>query len=241
MALQRKENTVSCQDCGRSWHFMEGLKAGDVCPSDDCSSNRNKSEPCVGVVGFYRPDPGHKKSPNVVFGISGSKLMVLEVPTQMVFEIDRDEWMSLNDMRERIFDVISGPRYNGGTMSEFKEDILKGYVDAMVAAVRIAQELPNTIALHIVRTDAELESVRNMTAGTVVTNGTEFDGTFDDAVEGLLEYHPDLGDKELVKNIKEIVRDIYQGTGNTQSDYERVRDAVESEIKRVERTDKLRQ
>ncbi len=86
-----------------------------------------------------------------------------------------------------------------------------------------------------------LTDIRDMMAGAVVTNGTEFDGTFDDAVEGLLEYHPDLGDKELVKNIKEIVRDIYQVTGNTQSDYERVRDAVESEIKRVERTDKLRQ
>ena len=86
-----------------------------------------------------------------------------------------------------------------------------------------------------------MESVRNMMAGAVVTNGTEFDGIFDDAVEGLLDYHPDLGDKELVKKIKEIVSDIYQRTGNTQSDYDRVRDAVESEIERVERTDKLRQ
>jgi hypothetical protein len=102
------------------------------------------------------------------------------------------------------------------------------------------QEAPHIIALHIVRADAELESVRNTMTGDVVTNGTEFDSIFDDAVEGLLEYHPDLGDKELVRKIKEIVRDIYQGTGNTQSDYERVRDAVESEIERVERTDKLR-
>jgi len=113
-------------------------------------------------------------------------------------------------------------------------------VDAMVDAVRIVQEAPHIIALHIVRADAELESVRNTMTGDVVTNGTEFDGIFDDAVEGLLEYHPDLGDKELVRKIKEIVRDIYQGTGNTQSDYERVRDAVESEIEHVERTDKLR-
>jgi hypothetical protein len=37
--LQRKENTISCPDCGRSWHFMDGLNAGDACPSDDCPSN----------------------------------------------------------------------------------------------------------------------------------------------------------------------------------------------------------
>lgn len=197
-------------------------------------------EPSVGVVGFYRPDPGHKRSPNVVLEIADSKLTVYEVPTQMVFEIDRVDWMSLNDMHDRILEVISGPRHNGGPMSEFKEDILKGYVDAMVDAVRIAQEVPHIIALHIVRAGDELEFVRNTMAGDVVTNGTEFDGIFDDAVEGLLEYHPDLGDKELVKKIKDVVRDIYQGTGNTQSYYKWVRDAVESEIERVERTDKLR-
>jgi hypothetical protein len=40
--LTRNQNTVLCPECGRSWHFMEGLKAGDACPSDDCPSHAQK-------------------------------------------------------------------------------------------------------------------------------------------------------------------------------------------------------
>lgn len=45
--LQRKDNTILCPDCGRSWHFMEGLKDGDACPSDGCPSNEKTT---LGVV-----------------------------------------------------------------------------------------------------------------------------------------------------------------------------------------------
>lgn len=45
--LQRKDNSIFCPDCGRSWHFMEGLSTGDACPSDDCPSNENTP---LGVV-----------------------------------------------------------------------------------------------------------------------------------------------------------------------------------------------
>ncbi len=47
--LQRNNNTLSCPDCGRSWHFMgsEGLVAGDCCPSDDCPSNEKTP---IGII-----------------------------------------------------------------------------------------------------------------------------------------------------------------------------------------------
>ena len=114
----------------------------------EAAGNTRRSEPTIGAVGFYRPDPGHKKSPNVVLGVNDSKLMVFEVPTRMVFDIDRDDWMSLNDMRERIFEVIGGHPHNGGVMSDIGDDILKGYVAAMADAVRIAQEIPGIIAKY---------------------------------------------------------------------------------------------
>lgn len=46
--LAHDKNTLSCPDCGRSWHFMElpGINAGDPCPSDDCPSNAKP----IGVV-----------------------------------------------------------------------------------------------------------------------------------------------------------------------------------------------
>jgi hypothetical protein len=148
--LQRHNNTISCPDCGRSWHFFDGLEAGDVCQSDDCPSNAKISEPAVGEVGFFRPDPGHNKSPNVVLEINDSKVIVYAVPSQMVFEIDRSEWMPLSDMHQRIQEVITGPRHNGGPMTDCKDLILNGYVAAMVDAVRIAQHIPDILAQYSV-------------------------------------------------------------------------------------------
>lgn len=68
----------------------------------------------------------------------------------------------------------------------------------------------------------------------------EFTNLFNDVITYLIEYHSDLGDKQLAMKIKESVRQNHQNTGNTQTDYEQLRDAVEREIEGVERTDKSR-
>ena len=121
-------------------------------------SNTGKPEPTIGVLGFYRSDPSHKKSPNIVLGIDGCNLTVFEVPTQMVFEIDLIDWMPLSEMQARIFEVISGHRHNGRVMSDFRDDILKGYVVALVDAVRVAQEIPGIIARYAASVQSGAES-----------------------------------------------------------------------------------
>lgn len=57
------------------------------------------------------------------------------------------------------------------------------------------------------------------------------DGLFDDALSGLKEYYPKLLDAEVAGSIRESVRKYFSASGNQQTDYERVRDMIESIVK----------
>jgi hypothetical protein len=58
-----------------------------------------------------------------------------------------------------------------------------------------------------------------------------FNGLFDCVVEGLHEYYPlSLGNADVVGVLRRAVRAGWTGTGNNQSDYEALRNAVEREV-----------
>jgi hypothetical protein len=63
---------------------------------------------------------------------------------------------------------------------------------------------------------------------------TRFRSLADDAFEGLKEYYPAVMVEERRFDIYEAVRDSYADTGNRQTDYETLRDAMEAEAKRIE-------
>lgn len=60
---------------------------------------------------------------------------------------------------------------------------------------------------------------------------SQFDRIFDDAFDGLREFHACLTD-EVKPSMKSAVEHRYADTGNAQADYQRLRDAIEGEVAR---------
>lgn len=61
-----------------------------------------------GCVGFYKPDPGSNKSPNVVLTIYEKSVRIFAVPLKREVDIDLTEWMSVEEMTEEILSIING-------------------------------------------------------------------------------------------------------------------------------------
>ena len=59
----------------------------------------------------------------------------------------------------------------------------------------------------------------------------EYNNKFENVVEGLLEYYPEL--KSLAPALKNKLRDGYISSGNAQLDYERLRDKVENQLNKM--------
>lgn len=89
---------------------------------------KNKQHSKVGNVGFYKQDPGGKKSPNLVLSERDGKLEVFEIPTQLTFNIDVDEWMDLAEMRSSTLAILNG-KHDDTTIA-----ILRGRVEALADA-----------------------------------------------------------------------------------------------------------
>lgn len=59
----------------------------------------------------------------------------------------------------------------------------------------------------------------------------EYNNQFENVVEGLLEYYPEL--KSLAPALKNKLRDGYISSGNDQLDYESLRDKVENQLNKM--------
>lgn len=62
---------------------------------------------------------------------------------------------------------------------------------------------------------------------TWVRNQENFEALFADAVQGLAEFYPALRNPQVVAEIKETAKKDYDSSGNSQSDYMWLRNAVE--------------
>ncbi|NEX60125.1 hypothetical protein [Noviherbaspirillum galbum] len=92
-----------------------------------------------GMVGFYKPDPGHRnKSPNLVLSATNDQVTVQE-PSGLVFTLGRDDWMDTEEMRARCHHVLTAARYNGtGPFADLRDQMLSRYFDVMASAVELA-------------------------------------------------------------------------------------------------------
>ncbi|WP_199028460.1 hypothetical protein [Ralstonia sp. ASV6] len=107
------------------------------------------SVPVPGAVGFYRPDPSSWKSPSVVLGVTDSRVRVYEAAAEMVFEIDRGDWMSVSEMQADTSDMVSRMRTSQDKDElDFLEKALKGRVSAMRDAIWVAPMVPQILATH---------------------------------------------------------------------------------------------
>jgi hypothetical protein len=61
--------------------------------------------------------------------------------------------------------------------------------------------------------------------GDIKETNTRFDGLFNAAIEGLIEFYEELENPDIVSGIKERIMDV--DTGNDQKDYETIRNKVE--------------
>jgi hypothetical protein len=61
--------------------------------------------------------------------------------------------------------------------------------------------------------------------GDIKETNTRFDGLFNAAIEGLIEFYEELENADIVSEIKERIMDV--DTGNDQKDYETIRNKVE--------------
>jgi hypothetical protein len=67
------------------------------------------TKPQIGSVGFYMPDPGFSKSPNMVLAIHKTKVTVFELPSKMTFNIDTADWGSIDQMEKDTLSVLNSP------------------------------------------------------------------------------------------------------------------------------------
>lgn len=89
--------------------------------------------PARGEVGFYKPDPGWNKSPDIVLGIEGDKLRVLELPTMMVFQIDSADWMNMDEMRASTTALEQGVAYPNMD-ADMRAHLVRGRYEAIKSA-----------------------------------------------------------------------------------------------------------
>ena len=64
--------------------------------------------PQIGALGFFRPDPGGPRSPNIVRELCGSVVFVRELVSGKVVELALKDWMSAREMcseTERLIDT----------------------------------------------------------------------------------------------------------------------------------------
>jgi len=112
-------------------------------------SGSSPSLPAPGTIGFYAPDPGHDKSPNVVLSVSDDSVTVYAVPAALVFTLDRGEWMDVDQMTKRFEEVAFGTPYNGtGPMVDMRDRMLKGYISTMADAVKVKDSVPAILLEH---------------------------------------------------------------------------------------------
>ncbi len=113
--LQRKDNTIFCPDCGRSWHFMDaaGLEVGGRCPSDDCPSNADSPLGAVAAASrAYEDDPrvGAVGAVNALQVMQAYWAALLKdgEPAQFILD-DMDELQAiLADMRAKVNRALTG-------------------------------------------------------------------------------------------------------------------------------------
>lgn len=61
-------------------------------------------------------------------------------------------------------------------------------------------------------------------------NETKFDGIFTDAVTGLVEFYPILKDESVINDLRVVIKEHYDDTGNDQNDYENLRNLIEHAV-----------
>lgn len=176
-----------------------------------------------GTIGFYAPDPGHLgKSPNVVLSVTGNTVTVREIGHDLVMTFDNADWMGLPAMRNRVLDVANGPRYNnGGPMSDMRNQLLEGYVDALCKAVELAQPPqkapdpnPHGLTLFTVTLPWNLNDAEE---GDYCSNVWASD--HDAAVRLLAEEMADLPDSGIDENDEAGRQEFIEGIVSTASPY----------------------
>lgn len=91
--------------------------------------------PVRGLVGYYRPDPGSKRSPNIVLDVEADKVRVFEIRTQVEFSISLSDWMSQAEMEAETAALPANPRYAlGGLMADMLDQMLKDRKQVMTVA-----------------------------------------------------------------------------------------------------------
>lgn len=96
------------------------------------------SNPTIGEIGFYKPDP-YKNSPSVVVDVDS--LITVYVPhSGRLLNYSKDEWIDAHELEARCHDVLVSDRYNRDPESiELRNDLLKGYFRKFNQAVAIAK------------------------------------------------------------------------------------------------------
>lgn len=90
-----------------------------------------QTTPVAGAVGFYGPDPGSHKSPNLVLEVRDNALLVYEAPTRMAFEISRDDWMDLEAMQEKCRGLLAD------TGHEYRDRMMEEHLRALLDALQL--------------------------------------------------------------------------------------------------------
>lgn len=95
-------------------------------------------------------------------------------------------------------------------------------IDQCIAHLRMF--CPN----HFASTDRAREWLSNIGRDGLAIVEPNFAGVFNDVVEGLKEFHPALRSEEVQTVVKTMVATSFKLTGNTQADYERMRNEIEA-------------
>jgi hypothetical protein len=119
------------------------------CGLDIKTALAEQAQPRRGEVGFYRPDPSGPKSPNIVIEVLVDKVRVFEM-SGIVFSIDREEWMSRQDMEVATAALPTDPRYTSKAPADqaFLERLLTERASALALVDKMQSMVDQVLAAH---------------------------------------------------------------------------------------------
>ena len=91
-------------------------------------------------IGFYGPDPTNRcKNPNIVLQNMGSKVRVVELGSGQVFDLNREDWISIDQMKQRLHTSVEAPSPNYDHEQQVR--VLNDGIDVLIEAAKIANPL----------------------------------------------------------------------------------------------------
>lgn len=121
----------------------------EQCGLDIKTALEEQAQPQRGKIGFYRPDPSGPKSPNIVVEVLADKVKVFEM-SGMVFSIDREEWMSRQEMEVATAAIPTDPRFASKAPADrtFLERLLTERASALAHVDTMLSMVDQVLAAH---------------------------------------------------------------------------------------------